>query len=500
MINSSHRAESVPRSIPIRIPAAGTAMPAARRASPAFRPPARPTVVHFPQPSTRWRTPAAIAVLVLCALALVWGLSRQEQRQAVTAEARLAPSATAAAVPPPTPEEEREMLARQIPAPQEPPPVLMASDANRLEKTILRLANGDTLANLLADLDLERAEVARAIAALRPHLDIRRLQVGQPVHVTLETPVATGTPRVLHDLTIRPEARREVMLERGDDGSFEAREKVFEVLKRFHRVAGRIKDSLIVSAQRAGLPHGALADMLHAFAFDVSFQHDLKAGDRFAALVEQARTEDGRLVGAGRLLWARLTTGGGARSFTVYRFKPRGGRDFFYTPNGESVVRALLRTPLDLARLTISSAFGMRRHPLLGFTRLHAGVDFPAPPGTPVLAAGDGRVAQAGRNGGYGNWVKIVHSGSLATGYAHLLRFARGIRPGVTVHQSQVIGFVGSTGLSTGPHLHFELQRNGTPVNPLTVAHRSLRSRLTGSELARFKKVVAEVDRLRSGG
>jgi murein DD-endopeptidase MepM/ murein hydrolase activator NlpD len=444
--------------------------------------------------------PVAIAVLGLCALAAVWWLSRHEQRQAATVVSRLPPPASAVPTPPPA-EDEWEALARQIPAPQEaPPPFATAADADRLEKSVLRLANGDTLASLLTDLDLERGEIARALSALRPHLEIRRLQVGQPVHVTLENPAAAEVPRILRDLTIRPEARREVRLERGDDGTYRVQEKIFEVLKEFHRVAGRIKNSLIVSARKAGLPHGALADMLRAFAFDVSFQHDLKAGDRFAALVEQARTEDGRLVGAGRLLWARLTTGGGDRSFTVYRFKPKGGRDFFYTPHGESVVRALLRTPLDLARLTISSAFGMRRHPLLGFTRMHAGVDFPAPLGTPVLAAGDGRVAQAGRNGGYGNWVKIVHSKVLATGYAHLSRIARGIRPGARVHQSQVIGFVGSTGLSTGPHLHFELQRNGTPVNPLAVAQRSLRTRLAGSELARFMKVVAEVDRLRSGG
>jgi len=438
-------------------------------------------------------------VLGLCALTSIWWYSRQEQRQVAAVDFQLPP--TDAAVPvPPLAEDKGDVLARQIPPPQEAPPVSVTSDANRFEKVVLHLAKGDTLASLLADLDLERAEVMRVLSALRPHLEIRHLQIGQSVHVTLENATGEKTSRLLHDLTIRPEARREITVERDDDGTYRAKEKLFEVLKRFQRVAGRIKDSLILSAQRAGMPPSALTEMLSAFAFDVSFQHDLKAGDRFSALVERVETKDGRLIGAGRLLWAKLTTGAGERIFTVYRFRPSGGRDFFYTPHGQSVVRALLRTPLDLARLTISSAFGMRHHPLLGFTRLHAGVDFPAPPGTPVLAAGDGRIVQAGRNGGYGNWVEIVHPGSLATGYAHLLRIARGIRPGVTVHQSQVIGFVGSTGLSTGPHLHFELRRNGTPVDPLSVAHRSLRTQLAGPDLARFMKVVAEVDRLRSGG
>jgi murein DD-endopeptidase MepM/ murein hydrolase activator NlpD len=435
----------------------------------------------------------AVGLLALGALALAWWLTqRDEERQAAVVES-------------PTPSEdlpvrdEWELLARQLPVPEELPPLTIAIDATQVEKSVLRLPRGGTLAGLLADLDLERRDLTRAVAALKPHLDIRRLPVGQAVRVTLERPADAGTPPVLRDLTIRPEPRRQITLELGETGAYRATEKIFDVLKRFERVAGNISDSLVESAQKAGLPQGALNEMLRAFAFDVSFQHDLRPGDRFAALVERSHTEDGRQVGTGRLLWAELTTGGGKRSYDVYRFKPRKGREFFYTRQGESVVRALLRTPLDLAHVTISSAFGRRRHPLLGFTRMHAGVDFPAPTGTPVLAAGDGRVVQAGRKGGYGNWVKIVHRGALATGYAHLRRIASGIRRGVRVHQNQVIGFVGSTGLSTGPHLHFELRRKGKPINPLTVAHRSLRTKLSGSELTRFMKVVGKLDRLRAG-
>lgn len=491
MINRAQSADGVPRPPFMRMPVAGTALP--RRASSVFRPPARPTVVQLPPRAASWQRLLAVGVVGLCALVSTWWVSQRGARlQAGVADTRPMPSASPQ-------EDEWEVVARQIPAPEEPPPPSPASFAVPLEESVLHLSRGDTLTSLLVGLDLDRGDVARAVAALRPHLDSRRLKVGQAVRVTLERSPDLGAPPVLRDLTIRPEPRRLVTLEREDAGTYRLKEKIFEVLKRFQRVGGRIRDSLIVSAQTAGLPRGALGEMLHAFAWDVSFQHDIKAGDRFAALVEQAFTEDGQLVGAGRLLWAELTTGGGKRRFSVYRFKPRAGRDFFYTPRGESVVRALLRTPLDLARLTISSAFGRRRHPLLGFTRMHAGVDFPAPPGTPVLAAGDGRVAQAGRNGGYGNWVKIVHPGVLATGYAHLLRIAPGIRPGVRVRQNQVIGFVGSTGLSTGPHLHFELRRNDTPIDPLTVAHRSLRVRLAGAELARFRKVVAAFDRLRSG-
>jgi murein DD-endopeptidase MepM/ murein hydrolase activator NlpD len=495
MTSKASPAQRVTGPVSVRTSAAGTALPASHRGSSARRPTARPTVVYLPpQRGSILQKLLAIGVLGLCALVSLWWIvQRDERRHAVAANSEMPPDAHPA-------QDEWELLASQIPAPEDLPPVAIAIDAVGLERSVLRLGKGDTLTSVLADLDLDRGDVARAISALRPHLDIRRLKVGQAVRVTLERPADSDTPPILHDLTIRPEARRQVTLELDDSGAYRATEKIFQVLKRLQHVAGRIEDSLVASAQKAGVPQGALGDMLRAFAFDVSFQHDLREGDRFGALVEQAYAEDGKPIDSGRLLWAELTTGGGKRSLNVYRFKPKAGRDFFYTRHGESVVRALLRTPLDLARVTISSAFGKRRHPLLGFTRMHTGVDFPAPPGTPVLAAGDGRVAQAGRRGGYGNWVKIAHSGALATGYAHLLRIAPGIRRGARVHQNQVIGFVGSTGLSTGPHLHFELRRNDRPINPLTVAKRSLRTRLAGSELARFLKVVAEFDRLRSGG
>jgi murein DD-endopeptidase MepM/ murein hydrolase activator NlpD len=145
----------------------------------------------------------------------------------------------------------------------------------------------------------------------------------------------------------------------------------------------------------------------------------------------------------------------------------------------------------------ISSRFGMRRHPVLRFTRLHAGIDFAAPSGTPILAAGAGRIVEAGFNGGYGRWIKISHANGLATGYAHLSRIAPGVRRSARVRQGQVIGYVGSSGLSTGPHLHFELHKNGRPVNPLSMARTAMRSRLAGEELKRFKARVSEIDRAR---
>jgi murein DD-endopeptidase MepM/ murein hydrolase activator NlpD len=227
----------------------------------------------------------------------------------------------------------------------------------------------------------------------------------------------------------------------------------------------------------------------------VDFQHDMKVGDRFDMLIEQDWTEDGKLVDRARMLWGELSVDGGEKHYSAYRFAPDGRDGSFYTRDGESVVKALLRTPLNLSR--VSSRFGMRRHPIMGFMRMHTGIDFAAPAGTPILAAGDGQVVQAGRNGGYGKWVKISHGNGIATGYAHMSRIAAGVKRSARVRQGQVIGFVGSSGLSTGPHLHFELHRGGKPVNPLTVARTAPRARLSGADLGRFRKRVIAIDQAR---
>ncbi len=387
-------------------------------------------------------------------------------------------------------------------APTEPEPALdpepdiaITAAAPRVYEMAVRLEKGDTVAGVLGELELAAPEVADVVAALTEHVNLRRLPIGQSIDVKLRSPGVGQDKPTLLALAVRPEAKREITVERDEQGELDSTVKVFEIVSRIRQAAGAVNGSVIESVEAAGVPHPALAEMLRAFSWDVNFQHDIKAGDRFALLIEQSWTEDGRPVDGGRVLWAELTTGGGKEAFAIYRFQPRGGADFFYSRDGESVVKSLLRTPLNLSR--ISSGFGMRRHPLLGFTRLHAGIDFAAPSGTPVLAAGDGRIVEAGVNGGYGRWVKIRHDNGLATGYAHLSRIAPGVRRSARIRQGQVIGFVGSTGLSTGPHLHFELHRNDRPVNPLDVAKTSQRQQLRGAELVRFKARAREIDRAR---
>jgi murein DD-endopeptidase MepM/ murein hydrolase activator NlpD len=362
-----------------------------------------------------------------------------------------------------------------------------------VEATV-ELRKGDTVARVLGRLGIGAADIAEIVEVLAERVRLDRLPIGQALIVKLQR-LHEKKPTVLVGLSIRPEPKRAFNVERDDDGGYSIEEEVFEVAPRVMRASGEVDGSVIASAEAAGVPHGPLAEMLRAFSWDVNFQHDIKPGDRFDVLVERAWTSDGRPADDGRVLWAEITTGGGAETYSIYRFKPHDGEEFFYSPEGESVVKALLRTPLNMSR--VSSRFGMRQHPVLKFTRLHSGVDFAAPPGTPILAAGAGHVIEAGRFGGYGNWVKIAHDGNLATGYAHLSHIAPGVKRSARVRQGQVIGYVGSTGLSTGPHLHFELHRGGRPVDPLTMARTAQRTRLAGQDLERFKAQAAETDRVR---
>jgi murein DD-endopeptidase MepM/ murein hydrolase activator NlpD len=222
-------------------------------------------------------------------------------------------------------------------------------------------------------------------------------------------------------------------------------------------------------------------------SYDVDFQRELKEGMKFTVLLEQLVTSDGRVTHPGRLLAGELRLL--KRTVVVMRYRPQGGADGFYNPNGESVVRAFLRTPMDASK--ISSRFGMREHPILGYSALHAGVDFAAPSGTPILAAGAGKVVMAGPNGGYGLYVKLQHTSDVGTAYAHMSRLGPGIKPGVAVRQGQVIGFVGSTGMSTGPHLHYEFHRGGRQVNPLAQKF-AMRAQVGGKDAARFQGLAKQ--------
>ena len=446
-------------------------------------------MTDFPSPSTL--TGPAIAILSVLAV-LCGSVVLRDRLPPLEVEG---PVALAAEAPPsdPPPSDLAPLdsltarLAAELPvAGIAPPPPPRSADFQLDPYDLeLRLQRGDTLDGMLADIgvpDDDRAGIAHALGGfLRRH----PLAAGEAVQLSLQAgPDAPDSPHVL-SLLVRPEAEREYSVTRDPAGAYSAEEKIYEVRPRIVRVAARRAGSLMESGRAAGAPPDAIHEFIKALSYGVDFQRELKAGQKFSLLLEQGVTEDGRVAEAGRLLAGRLELA--RRTETVIAYRPRHGARQFYTPDGYSVVRAFLRTPMDASHIT--SGFGFRHHPILGYSAMHEGVDFAAPKGTPILAAGNGRVAVAGRRGGYGIYVKLVHTPEIATAYGHMSRLGPGIRPGVKVRQGQVIGFVGSTGLSTGPHLHYEFHRHGRPVNPL-VQRASLRLRLAGRELRTFQALV----------
>ena len=262
---------------------------------------------------------------------------------------------------------------------------------------------------------------------------------------------------------------------------FTIREAAPQPLARVIHYQGTIRGSLYEAAMAQGVPVAMLTEMIKIFSYDVDFQRDIQPEDRFELMFE--RGADRRFNDA-KLLYASMTLSG--KEIRLYRYADQQGEVDYYTAAGESAKKALLKTPVDGAK--ISSGFGLRFHPILHYTTQHKGIDFAVMSGTPVMAAGSGTIDYAGANGSYGIYVRIKHDGTHETAYGHLSRLAKGIRPGTHVSQGQIVAYSGSTGRSTGPHLHYEVLVNETQVNPMSVKFQAGR-KLAGKELAKFQAV-----------
>jgi murein DD-endopeptidase MepM/ murein hydrolase activator NlpD len=297
-----------------------------------------------------------------------------------------------------------------------------------------------------------------------------------------------GTRRLLA-LSLQPNVEQELRVTRDADDGFVAETITRQLLRVAMNAEGRIDNNLSTAARDAGLPMRVLVEMIRIFSFDVDFQRELQPGDSFEVLYEALFEDDGSLAKTDGVLYASLTLSG--ERLDMYNFTPQSGHDDFFDRKGQSVRKTLMRTPIDGARL--SSRFGMRKHPVLGYSRQHKGVDFAAPRGTPIYAAGDGVIESAGRNGGYGKYLRIRHNSTYKTAYAHMTRIAKGMRRGKRVRQGQIIGYVGSTGRSTGPHLHYEVLRGGRQVNPLKIKLPS-GEKLKAADLASFERHRADID------
>lgn len=398
-----------------------------------------------------------------------------------------------------------------------------------IESRTITLDRGDTLAGALEDVGVSSADANAAIAAMGRDFNPHALKAGmtfdltyslapvidargiasrpapkttvvmvnrKPVTVpvaeddTGATPIESQTISRLLSLHFSPTIDQDITITRTTEGSFSAgmTEKQLEV---HHHLAGAaIDSSFYLAGMQAGIPADIVVDLIRMFSYKVDFQRDLHPGDSFEVYYDYYYTPQGQPAKTGDIAYARMRLSG--RDITLYRYQPDadGPADYF-DAKGQSAKGLLMKTPVDGAR--ISSGFGQRLHPILGYTRMHKGVDFAVPTGTPVMAAGAGEISFMGWANGYGNFVVINHGNGYSTAYGHLSRFAAGMRRGSRVRQGQVFAYSGATGLATGPHLHYEIRVDSAQVNPLTVRVAEGRM-LNGPELTDFLKQRMKLD------
>jgi murein DD-endopeptidase MepM/ murein hydrolase activator NlpD len=361
----------------------------------------------------------------------------------------------------------------------------------RPESVPVEVRSGETFEHAVQRAGVAPDEAREAVAALSSAIDTVNIKAGMAFDAAIAKPRGQLGPARLIGLSLRTGPASALTLSRTFDGALRLRE-LDEKIRNVTTVAdGELHGSLYESAERAGADPSMIAQVVTLFSHKLDFARDIQAGDHFSLVFDRTVTESGRTVETGNLRYAEIEANGQVTRF--YAFE-RDGKIEFFDEAGKNIKGFLLHTPVDGARIT--SAFGMRNHPVLGYTRMHQGIDFGAGMGTPVLAAGDGVVVEARRWGGYGNWLRIRHSGGWETGYGHLSRYAAGLRPGMHVSQGQLVAYVGSTGVATGPHLHYEVWLKGARINPAG-AKVPQGTELAGAELARFNAQKTQIDGLR---
>jgi len=395
------------------------------------------------------------------------------------------PVETAANPPQQQPIEEAKPAAG---VPQVAQPAPETSEAVYPLTLTLTIESGDTLIEMLTDTGVEYADAHNLVKAIGKAFNVKRLSVGQQLTVELNKKPGKENRPFIESVTLPMSQTSSLEINRTAQNDFEVK-KVYEPTERkVKRAQSRIDGSFYETGAKQGLSPSLLAELIQAFSYDVDFQRDVKRGDRLDILYERMETKDGIPAGYGNVLYAEL--GLGDKTLKIYRYADKKGNADYYNAKGESVRKALLRTPINGAKIT--SRFGFRTHPILGYSKMHRGVDFGAPTGTPIYAAGDGTVGFASRKGGYGNYLMIRHSNAYATAYGHLSRFARGMAPGKKVKQGQIVAYVGSTGMSTGAHLHYEVLVKNQQVNPAKVKFKTGNT-LGKKELASFRATVEQI-------
>lgn len=359
------------------------------------------------------------------------------------------------------------------------------------------LEKADTLDVVLTSAKVNSEKVAQIMASMKHAKQSTSLKSGARVQLEVNNVLHAAGIVDPKKITILSDSTKVETTYNTDTNAYESKSMKMPMEWQVQLVTGNINGSFYTSARKAGAHPNVISQLINLYSYDVDFQRDIKLGDGFKILYEYETDYRGKSVKNPKILYAFLYLKGETKE--LYRHDMPSGSSEYFNRRGDSIKRALLKTPINGAK--ISSGYGVRTHPVLGYSKMHQGLDYSAPRGTPILAAGAGKVEFVkNQSRGYGKHVQIKHNGTYSTMYAHMSRFASNLRPGMQVAQGQVIGYVGSTGLASGDHLHYEVIKSGKKVNPAKEnAPRTVP--LKGVELAKFKdnirtleQMVAELD------
>ncbi len=329
-------------------------------------------------------------------------------------------------------------------------------------KVELKVRNGDSIQRILYDQKISPSDVNNVINALRREYNIGTLRNDQKVYLIIKR---EKNGNFVSRLTVNIDNITSVHVFLNKDNVYETKRVTKILTKKNHLVETTIDRGIYRTAKQSGIENSIVAQFARLYGFEVDFQRDLKKNDKIKIFYERYLDDDGVSQRTGNIIYSEITNV--ERNIILYRYEYPNGSIAYFTPEGKSIEKSLMRTPINGAKL--SSRYGFRIHPILGYNQMHQGTDFAAPIGTPVMASGAGTVEYSGWKGGYGKFISIRHSAVYQTNYAHLQDYAKGMRRGAKVQQGQVIGYLGSTGSSTGPHLHYEVVVNGKKENSQTL-------------------------------
>ena len=353
-----------------------------------------------------------------------------------------------------------------------------------------KVSSGESLNVILEKYEIPKLEIKKIKKELSKKKNLNNLKINQLIKFTIDK----GNQKKIINFFFPISRTKKIQLVRNlKNDNFETKEIIKNLNKKIIFKEGKISQSLYRSAIKSNILPNVIVEFARIYGFQVDFQRDIRKNDAYQIIYEIFQDEDGKIFETGKIIFANLILGGQENS--LYLFVDKKKNEEHYDLNGKSVRKALMKTPINGARL--SSSFGMRKHPILGFNKMHKGTDFAAKEGTPIMASGDGKIIRARWCGGGGNCVKIKHNSTYSTVYAHLSKFASGIKEGVRVKQGRIIGYVGSTGMSTGPHLHYEVIENKKKINSQKLKLPSGKT-LSGENRKLFEVAKIKIDVLKS--